>query len=196
MNSYNEDMELSKKSFPYIDTIYKNVFPNVKSIKRYEKEDESILDKMYHIDTVIKALFDNQITLQEKVLRNEFIDSNTLTIEYMQKQYTKEKGEFFNLSSQYYFSGYWNKNEDGIEKWIIINVPQFFYSLYKEKEAGYIKLYEEYKPKTNKEEWVTDAIIANIDNNCRKTGSSNASFFWIDYNDIPKNCILTSYNIF
>ncbi|MCK4259878.1 MAG: hypothetical protein KAX49_12930 [Halanaerobiales bacterium] len=169
MNSFHEDLELSKKTSPFIDAVYTELLQTTK-IKRTNTEanNNEVLDREFHIDTIIERQNGTKITLQEKILRNEKSSFNTFTMEFYQNRHSKEKGEFFNICSQYYFHGYLNENEDGLEKWYIINVSRL-----------------------NK--WLSKYNIKQIEEQKTRPSTSNASFFWVNYNNIPKDCIEYSY---
>ena len=107
---FKEDWELAQKAIKYQDEIYNMLFP-VKSIKRFQKEEESILDIRFHIDLQLELTNGIKLLGQEKALRFKFARYNTFTVEFYQNRYSKEEGEFFNLGSQFYLHSYWNKTE-------------------------------------------------------------------------------------
>jgi len=164
MNKFGEDIELSLKAIPFEDKVYSEIFKAHRNIKRIEHGSEFILDTKFHIDLILSGK-NGIITFQEKILRYENSHYNTFTMEYMQNRHTGEEGEFFNIGAQFYLSGYFNKNEDGLCKWIIINLPVFM-------AYPSLMLKHEIKPST-----------------------SNANFIAWNYKDIPTECIYKSYNI-
>lgn len=157
--AFENDLALSHKAEPLIDNIYRTVFPGC-NITRTQG---NILDRLYHVDTVIELSNKIKLIGQEKVLRNQFIEFNTFTVECLQNRFTAETGELFNLGAQFYFHGYWNDKENDIEKWYLFKIFDFLIWLTK---------------------YSYDEIIAHT-----RPSSSNASFFWIKYDDIPDNII-------
>ena len=169
--SWQKDLELSYKSQPYANEIYREVFP-IQQIKRTTARDKNgnalsaeddFLDKKMHIDVFLQLKNGITLTGQEKILRNKFSKFDTFTIEFYQNRLTKEKGEFFNLGAQFFLHGYWNKNEDGFEKWYIIKVLDFL-------------LYLQNFPIQELQKYT-------------KKSSGRASFFCIKYSDIPREFI-------
>jgi len=163
--SFEEDIQLSQKSYPYVDKIYYEIyFPYLKSIERTAQTDQRhILDIEFHIDTILEFTNGTKLTGQEKILRHKFINFKTFTIEFYQNRFTKEKGEFFNLGAQFYFHGYWNRDESGIDIWYLIKIFDFLEHL---KKKNIPELEKQTRPST-----------------------SNASFMWIKYDDIPEHFI-------
>lgn len=179
---FEEDFALSLKSQPYIDEIYNEVFP-IKNIIRFPKGDKErhILDREFHIDVNLELQNGIKLTGQEKVLRERYSRFNTFTIEFYQNRHNYkvkkpdgtllepfEKGEFFNLGAQFYFHGYCNKTEDVIEKWYLIKIFDFL---------TYLK-----------------NIPFNIlEKSTKVTSTSNASFYYKNYDDIPPEFIYAKY---
>jgi len=158
-NSYNMDKDLSKSMSKYIDEIY---LKNLGAININRVPEISDIDQKLHIDCIITKKNNTIRTYQEKVLRYRYAHHNTLTIEYYDDWKIKKEGEYFRLCSQYYFSGYANKEENQIIKWIVIDVPRFFDYL---DEINYV-------PKDIKVKY------------------SKASFICFSYKDIPESCIV------
>ena len=159
---WEEDRLLAEKAIPYQNIIYHNVF-DISAINRFQREDNIILDRQYHID--VELVLTNGIKLlgQEKALRYKFSHYNTFTIEFYQNRHTKEMGEFFNLGAQFYLHGYWNKDETGFLKWYFIKIFDFLTFLKKQP----IKSLESHT----------------------KPSTSRASFYYMNYNDIPSDFI-------
>ena len=109
---------------PACDKVLCNVFGISKdNIKRYEHgTDLFILDQQFAIDLSVKLQNGTTLTGQEKALSNHFYKFRTFTIEFYQNRYTKEKGEFFKIASQFYLHGY--SDESGIDfvDWYIIDI--------------------------------------------------------------------------
>ena len=159
--SWNDDLSLSIKAQSIQDNIYRRVF-GCKDIKRYSNN-EMILDIKYHIDVEIKLQNDSILLGQEKMLRNCFYRYNTFTMEFYQNRHTKEQGEFFNLGAQFYLHGYWNISEDGYACYYLIKIFDLL-------------------------TWLKTKSISELELMTRPS-TSNASFFYINYNDIPNQYI-------
>lgn len=167
---WNEDLELSKKAIIYQNQIYNKIFDNPKIIRFNKNNDERhILDTEYHIDVQIELQNGIKLTGQEKALRHEFSKYNTFTLEFYQNRHTKERGEFFNLCSQFYLHAYWNKNYTGFEKWCIIKIFEFL-------------------------EWLKQKDIRELEK-YTKASTSKASFLYIDYLKLPSNCFYRNHNV-
>ena len=161
--AWDDDRALSINSVPYQDDIYRSVFGDDILINRFTKEDEIILDIRYHIDVELKLSNGIKLLGQEKGLRYEFASFNTFTIEFYQNRYNKEQGEFFNLGAQFYLHSYWNKEYTGFCKWYLIKIFDFLTYL---KKTPIEILESKTRPST-----------------------SRASFYYINYNNIPDNFI-------
>ena len=162
MSTFEEDLALSKKAQPYQDKIYKDLFPGVK-ITRFEKEDDKILDIKFHIDVELELSNGAKLLGQEKALRHKFSRFDTFTMEFYQDKVTKERGEFFKIGAQFYLHSYWNKNEDGFEKWYMVKVFDFL-------------------------EWLKETPIELLEKQTRSS-TSRANFYYIKYGEIPDYCI-------
>ncbi len=162
--NWNNDLKFSENAEQYQDELYRNVFP-IKKITRFPNC--HVLDRNYHIDIELEMINGIKLLGQEKALRKQFSEFNTFTIEFYQNRFTKEKGEFFNLGAQFYCHGYLNGNlpEDttGFIKVYIINIFDFLEQL---KQKPIKELEKKTKPSTGK-----------------------ASFYFINYNDIPSKFI-------
>jgi len=165
INNWDEDLKLAQKAIPIQNAIYNNIF-QIKNIKRFSKDNDFILDTHYHIDVELELKNGIKLLGQEKALRYQFSNFNTFTIEFFQNRFTREKGEFFNLGAQFYLHGYFNDIEDKFEKWYLIKIFDFLTYL---KKTPIEILEESTKPTTH----------------------SNASFYYIDYGNIPINFIYT-----
>jgi hypothetical protein len=162
MTKFHEDLELSVKAEQYQNNLYREIF-DIKNINRFANKDGHILDVKYHIDVELELNNGIKLLGQEKALRNEFSKFNTFTIEFYQNRFTKEKGEFFNLGAQFYLHSYWNKNYDGFEKWYLIKIFDFL-------------------------TWLKKSNITDLENQTRAS-TSKASFYFINYDKIPKEFI-------
>ncbi len=159
------DLENDRQRHPQKNVIYRQVFGSGIIINHFGNksvEEKQILDRNYHIDVEILLPTGAILTGQEKILNFENTHRNTVTIEYMQNRDTGEKGEFFCLASQFFLGGYMGKNDESIEKWMIIDLLRFM--LWLNKEPGNMG-----KPIPS---------------------SSNASFLAIHESKIPSNVII------
>ena len=109
---WNDDLTFSIAMNPYIDAIYKEIYP-VETITRLTREDKPhILDKEFHIDTIIKLKNGMTITAQGKIRRDKYIKYQDFTLEYNSNNQGVE-GEYMKLCTDLYFYGYGN-TESGI----------------------------------------------------------------------------------
>jgi hypothetical protein len=159
---WDSDKELSDRAILYQDAIYSKLF-QLENIHRFQKSDNIILDRKYHIDVELQLVNGIKLLGQEKGLRFEHSHFNTLTIEFYQNRHTKEQGEFFNLGAQFYLSSYWNSTYTGFLKWYFIKIFDFLSYLKREP-------------------------IEELEKHTRPS-TSNASFYYINYNDIPRQFI-------
>lgn len=152
---------------PACDRVYCQVFGiGIESIQRYEKGDERfILDKEFAIDVRITLPNGTTVTGQEKTLSNRFYKYRTFTMEFYQNRFTKEHGEFFNIASQFYLTGYSDESGTEFAEWKIIDVFRLM-------------------------TWLKDYDEACLAKRTRPAGGSRASFLPIKYKDIPKDFIL------
>lgn len=167
------EKDFEEEMTPYIDKIYKGLFKGIKSINRSNRDNknnevELFMDMELAIDTIIKFNDGSLITFQEKTRRNKFISYDDFTFEYYNDPRIKEEGEWFKLTSQYYFYGYSNTNKKGYTRFYIIDVPKL--RIHLKNNIGIEKLEREYL-KTN-----------------RPPARSN--FFAIPFEEIPNNCFL------
>lgn len=166
---FDNDYGLSLKAQQYQNGIYRQLF-NIQDnyIRRFIFDDKNILNVDYHIDVELTLNNRSKLLGQEKALRYEFAYFNTFTIEFYQNRFTKEKGEFFNLGAQFYLHSYWNVTETGFCKWYLIKIFDFL---------DWLKLFP-----TNE-----------LEKHTRLSEGSRASFYWINYNEIPTQFIHANY---
>ena len=121
-----------KKMQPYAISIYQSIFKNCK----YSRQLDINKDKHYSIDATLILEDGQKITIQEKFrnfdcLVNKRLQDNPpfpdFTQEYKNAAGTKYEvdGEFFKLYAQLYFYGWANKNETGIIRWALIDIPKY-----------------------------------------------------------------------
>ena len=143
---------------PTADEIYRFIFGPDIEIERFDRE--AILDKRFAIDLQIRLRTGQILLGQEKFLSAIYRRFNSLTVEYMQN--VSEKGDWFKLAPQLYFTGY--ESDNGFYPWILVNWPAL--------------------------------VIANHQKELRWHNGQNqdshaqASFRWIDINDIPEWCVI------
>jgi hypothetical protein len=111
---------------PFIDKIYKKHFGDNIQIFRSTREnqtDETLFaDRYLAIDTFIRFPDGQTINLQEKSRLNRYLKYNDFTIQHYKNAEQKTEGYWFYLMAQLYFFGIANKNNDGYEKYYILNV--------------------------------------------------------------------------
>ena len=173
--TFGDDFELSLAAQPIQDKIYGYLFKNyLENITRFPKSDKRhVLDINYHIDVELEFINGIKILGQEKALRYKFRNHDTFTIEFYQNKDTKEKGEFFNLGAQFYLHGYLNGDTPK-------DITNFL-------KCYFIKIFDFL-------EWLKKKSIEELDKNTRPTKGSRASFYWIRYDDIPREFIYWHLN--
>jgi len=171
--TFDDDFALSEAAQSLQNKVYNYIFGDyLKKITRFSKEDRHILDVEYHIDVELELINGIKFLGQEKALRKRWADLNTFTIEFYQNESTKEKGEFFNLGAQFYLHGYINANlAEDITKFI---------------KCYFIKIFDFL-------EWLKKKPIEELEKNTRPTKGSRASFYWINYNEIPRQFLYWYY---
>ena len=124
------EKNFEEKMTKHIDEIYFKLFKNrLINIYRSKRDSENnnkllFMDMELAIDTHLLLSNGSILTFQEKTRRNKFLTYNDFTFEYYNDPKTKEEGEWFKLASQLYFFGYSNKNENGYDKFWILNVAR------------------------------------------------------------------------
>jgi hypothetical protein len=156
----------SKNMQPACDKVLMSAFDiDIKDIKRFKKgEEKFILDQEFHIDVVLTLKNGSTITGQEKTLSNKFYKFKTFTMEFYQNRFTKEKGEFFKIASQFYLHGYSDETGFEFKEWYIFDVVKIL-------------------------NWLKACKVSDLENRTRPS-TSKASFLFIDYNKIPKEFII------
>ncbi|GAG18009.1 unnamed protein product, partial [marine sediment metagenome] len=103
MPEFNSDMDHSKRMQPAGTEIICGVFDVTHADVRWIHEDDHdfALDLHHHIDVIIKLRSGASVTGQVKALRNQHHKHRTMTFEYYQDRSTQERGEFFNIKSQF-----------------------------------------------------------------------------------------------
>lgn len=163
------EYQLHMKTLSMRDDLYNKLFAGVK-IERYEHDDDFILDLKFHIDVKLTMQNGSILLGQEKVLSPHFASFNTFTMEFYQNRWTKEHGEFFEIASQYYLHGYASYDFSYMVKYVFIDMLRFVH-------------------------WLRDKPIEELEMQTRPAGGSRASFYYIDYKDIPSEFVLYSCNI-
>lgn len=163
------EYQLHLKTLSVRDDLYRSIFGVNIDIKRFEYGEKFILDKEFHIDVQLTLKNGSILLGQEKVLHPQFSHYNTFTMEFLQNRQTGERGEFFNIASQFYFHGYATK-ECKLEKYVIVDLLKFV-------------------------DWSKDKTLNDLKLSTRMSGPSNATFYYIRYEKIPEDCLLYSHNI-
>lgn len=151
---------------PIADDLYRQVFGQNIAIARMEREEDKELDKRFAIDVEI-TLSTGQILLgQEKFLSYEYARYRSVTVEYEQNQFTKERGDWFRLATQLYFVGYFTADGKRFDPWVLLNWPNIVIAT----SRGRLR-------------W--------FDNN-NQNGRARASFRWCRMDNIPQECLIAS----
>lgn len=154
------------KGRPFADAIYKSIWGDVE-VLRNDEPNKLILDIEYAIDVIIKLPNGQQFNGQEKFLSHNYSSFNTITVEYMNDWKNNIPGDWFKMASQFYFCSYFNKDETGFEKWILID---------------WLK--------------ITDYTLRVKDNwkeNENKSDNAKASFKFMNYTDVPESCTIARF---
>lgn len=143
---------------PFADSLYREVFGSDIEIARFDRE--VILDKQFAIDVQLRLTTGMILLGQEKFLSAVYARYNSLTVEYMQNEL--ERGDWFKLASQFYFTGY--ETPGGFYPWIVVNWPALVLATHE-----------------GKIEWR---------DNANKDGHAQASFRYVDINGLPACCVI------
>ena len=126
MNRFNQNKNFEEKMTPFIDEIYKKHFGVDIEIFRSTREnqtDETLFaDRHLAIDTFIRFSDGQTINVQEKSRLFRFLKYNDFTIQHYKNAELKTEGYWFYLMAQLYFFGIANENNNGYEKYYILNV--------------------------------------------------------------------------
>lgn len=160
--NWNEDLALSLKAEPIQDRLYREVWGDGINIVR-SHNNETVLDREFHIDLTVELPNGIQLLGQEKALRHKFSSFDTFTLEFYQNENEEEKGEFFRLGAQFYCHGYLNEEQTDFEKVYIIKIFDFLAS---------------------KKDTTLDWLKAHT-----RPSSGRASFYYVKYGDIPEEFI-------
>lgn len=147
---------------PIADDIYRNTFGTDIDIIR----DVAVLDKEFGVDAVLIVGNGLRLLGQEKFLSHAYARYRSLTVEYYQNWRTKEKGDWFKLACQFYFTGYLTEKEDDFDPWVLANWPAIVLATIQGR--------------------------VNWQDNRNKDGSARASFRYTIMDDLPKDCIIAS----
>jgi hypothetical protein len=128
-----EDMdtqEFNRAMRPHAEKIYKHVFPGTVGVRwmletTFEEQNASqrFLDNKCHIDAIITHENGNEMTIQEKFLRDSGWD--TVTIEHSSK---RANGEWFAPYAHWLAQGYGDPST-GFTKFWVINQPYLYYAI-------------------------------------------------------------------
>lgn len=167
MSDFNKNWRRQQelKMRPYADRIYRQVFGSKIEIQRFEREEDLVLDKIYAIDVQIR-LPSGQILLgQEKFLSHKFAGFKSLTVENEQDPATGERGDWFKIAAQFYFTGYMTKSEDGFDPWVLTNWTSIVIATHQGRIT-----------------W---------QHNQNKDGYARASFVYTNMTMLPKECVIS-----
>jgi len=144
---------------PAADNIYRQAFGNDITILR---DSDIVLDRDFAIDVRI-GLSNGMVLLgQEKFLSSRYASFGTVTIEYYQDQFTKERGDWFKIGVQIYFVGY--EHPKGFAPFVLLDWA--------------------------KVTMCSDQNIIKWTHNVNKDGRAKASFAYTKIVDIPDSCII------
>jgi len=163
-NNWRRKQEI--KSRPFINDIYRRVFGDAISIERFDHTENYLLDKEFAIDVRVTHPNGLILTGQEKALSYEYKSYESLTVEYMQNHQTQEKGDWFKMAVQFYFTGYLNKAVTGFDLWVIADWSKVVLGT----ASGRIQWYE----------------------NSNTKSQARASFKYCNMAKLPGDCIISS----
>lgn len=147
---------------PYADKIYRQTFGKDIQIKRFEREDNFLLDKQFAMDVQITLTSGLILTGQEKFLSECYAGYRSVTIEDMQNPTTGEKGDWYKMAVQFYFVGY--ENHIGFKPWELLNWPAVVLATEQNRIVWY--------------------------SNKNKDGHARANFKFAKMDKIPPDCII------
>lgn len=166
------EYKLSMAMRPACNRVLCDIFGVPESnIQRFTKDDRLfILDKEHAIDARIQLPNGAILLGQEKTLRFDFYKYRTFTIEFWQNRYAnpREPGEFFKIASQFYLHGYADQTGEEFIEWKIIDVLRFM-------------------------AWLKDCPQDKLAKRAKPAGPSRAAFLPIEYDKIPRECILAGW---
>lgn len=153
---------------PYADAIYRSVFGEGITVKRFDHTENYLLDKEFAIDVQITFPVGLILTGQEKFLSSDCAKYRTLTTEYMQDPTTNERGDWFKMAVQFYFVGYELQTRTGFYPWAIVDWASV----------------------------VLETIKNNINWSVRSNGNgrARASFKYTSIDSLPDSCIIAKSN--
>lgn len=159
--NYINNVSLSKNvGEPICDKIWHKLFKN--NLISIKRHNDTTIDIDQHIDATLTLSTGGKIYVQEKCLRSEMAKYDTFTIEYCNNG-VDGCGEYKDIRAQWYLHGYISDDMTKLQKYCIIDVAKLLVS----HALGKIQL--------------------NLQKN---VNHSHASFYYIKYADIPKNCII------
>ena len=143
---------------PFADDIYRRAFGDIEIIR----DSDIVLDRDFAID--VRLVLKNGMNLlgQEKFLSEKFARYKSVTIEYYQNQYTKERGDWFKIGVQIYLVGYECKSS--LSPFVLLDWTNVTIM----SDAG--------------------CIVWN--HNVNKDGIARASFAWAAMDKFPNECVI------
>lgn len=128
-----KEKNFEEKMSVHLDNLYLSIFGDCTLIKRSNRDNftsgiTETLDRHLGIDCVLKTYDGTPISIQEKILKNDNLKYNQLTLEYLNNTYDNPQGDYFHCVSQLYVFAYSNSQNTGLEKyWILNNFNLRFY---------------------------------------------------------------------
>ena len=108
---------------PIADKLYRQTFGPKIAIERTDRYEQKVLDIQFAIDLQITFPCGFILLGQEKFLSAEQAKYKTLTVEFMQDPKTGEGGDWFKLAAQFYFCGYFTRDQKDFDPWVLVNWP-------------------------------------------------------------------------
>lgn len=155
--------EQELRARPLFNSIYVAVFHcHPDSIWRSNGND---LDSKLGIDVGLRLPTEMVLSGQEKALSAEYARYNSLTVEHFQNLATWEPGDWFRIACQFYICGYLNQAQTAFTSYVLVNWP----SLVLATDQGRVR-------------WQDGR---------NRDGHAGASFRYLNFNDIPTDCIIS-----
>ncbi|RKZ92228.1 MAG: hypothetical protein DRQ43_09270 [Gammaproteobacteria bacterium] len=125
MNTWKEK-NFEEKLGPKIDEIWRKYFGEYALIKRttYEnfyEENNSVLDRDFCIDSIIKLPDGPRFTSQEKILNHTKKSYKSITLEYKNNRPDEMKGDYSKILTDLYLFCYANEDGTEIDEYWILN---------------------------------------------------------------------------
>jgi len=120
-----KNLSLDPRVIGLLNSLYSHVFP-IKQIERLAKIGEPhILDQHFHIDVILRLTNNMQLTVQEKIRRENYLHFNDFTLEYYSNALDNTIGEAFKLCTDLYTYAWINKTRTKFHRAYIFKVLPF-----------------------------------------------------------------------